>query len=339
MSNILTIFTGGTIGCSVSGNVMNVDGGATYMLTDSYLKTHQNGTKFTAIQPIDTLSENLNYSCWQAVIDAVLSADLQCYDGVIITHGSDTLPYTSAVLSYALAGVNLPIILTAAAYPLTDERTNGFDNFAAAVDIINNTELCGVYTVFREKSGKMNVYSGVRMLEATPFDDEFHAYQSKILGEMINGQLKIHDRDAAEKMCGAAAANRPKNINFKRNILKIQPIPSLDYSYFNFDVNPPAAVMHGLYHSSTACVKGGSLSLINFAKYCAEHNVDLYLYDCCHWTNENIYSSADMLKKCGAIPVSGISDVALFAKLAVAYNSDLQHKAGYITTDICGEII
>lgn len=339
MSKILTVFTGGTIGCSVSDNVMNVDSGTTYMLIDNYLKSHENGTNFTAIQPIDTLSENMNYSHWQAIVNALLSADLSQYDGVIITHGSDTLPYTSAVLSYALAGANIPIILTAANFPPEDERSNGFANFAAAVDIINNSSLCGVYAIFRQNSGKMAVYSGVRLLEATPFDDEFHAYQSKILGEMQNGQLIIHDRTQADKMCLSPLEKRPKNLDFKRNILKIQPYPSLDYSCFDFEKNPPAAVLHGLYHSSTACVNGGSRSLVHFAEYCAECGVDLYLCDCCHWNDKDVYSSADMLKKCGAKAISGISDVALLAKLAVAYNSELRHNPEYIFTDICGEFI
>ena len=51
------------------------------------------------------------------------------YDGVIITHGTDTLQYTAAFTGYIMAGAQIPIVLVSANYVLEDVRSNGVDNF------------------------------------------------------------------------------------------------------------------------------------------------------------------------------------------------------------------
>ena len=58
---ILTIFTGGTIGCSSFDGVLSPDKANSYLLLDMYLKSHT-GVDFIPVQPYTILSENLNGS-------------------------------------------------------------------------------------------------------------------------------------------------------------------------------------------------------------------------------------------------------------------------------------
>jgi len=62
--------------------------------------------------PFVTMSEDMNYSHWKKLAEEVKKMlDDKSIDGVVITHGSDTLHYTSAILSFML-NVNKPVVLT-----------------------------------------------------------------------------------------------------------------------------------------------------------------------------------------------------------------------------------
>ena len=54
------------------------------------------------------------------------------YDGIIITHGTDTLQYTSAMLGYMFDDVSIPIVLVSSNYVLEDKRANGLINLSKA---------------------------------------------------------------------------------------------------------------------------------------------------------------------------------------------------------------
>lgn len=75
---------------------------------------------------------------------------MNSYDGIVVTHGTDTLQYTSAFLAYIFDGLNVPIVLVSANYPLDDSRSNGFENFVGAIDFIKSGSGNGV--LFRIKT-------------------------------------------------------------------------------------------------------------------------------------------------------------------------------------------
>ena len=77
--------------------------------------------------------------------------ELAVYDGVIITHGSDTLPYTCAALAFLLRDVPIPLVLVASNYSLGDSRSNGLANFRSAVELIASRQVRGVFTVFQDE--------------------------------------------------------------------------------------------------------------------------------------------------------------------------------------------
>ena len=60
------------------------------------------------------------------------------YDGFVITHGTDTMAYTAAALSYLLLSTPKPVVITGAQKPVdmedTDARVNLFDSFVYASD-------------------------------------------------------------------------------------------------------------------------------------------------------------------------------------------------------------
>lgn len=124
---ILVVFTGGTIGSCYNDGVISPDSSTRYKLIEMY---KQNGgyAEFDAISPYTVLSENLNGEYFNLLYNSV-KENINNYDGIIVTHGTDTLQYTSAVLSYMFGLCNTPIVLVSANYPLESEKSNGLENF------------------------------------------------------------------------------------------------------------------------------------------------------------------------------------------------------------------
>ena len=91
---ILVVFTGGTIGSCYNDGVISPDSSTRYKLIEMY---KQNGgyAEFDAISPYTVLSENLNGEYFNLLYNSV-KENINNYDGIIVTHGTDTcLLYTS----------------------------------------------------------------------------------------------------------------------------------------------------------------------------------------------------------------------------------------------------
>jgi glutamyl-tRNA(Gln) amidotransferase subunit D len=65
------------------------------------------------LSPIQKMSEDINYKDWQVLAELV-AKELNNNKGVIITHGTDTLHFTSAALSFMLKNLYKPVVLTGA---------------------------------------------------------------------------------------------------------------------------------------------------------------------------------------------------------------------------------
>lgn len=103
-------------------------------------------------------SSNVQPEEWCVLAQATDEALKTC-DGVVITHGTDTMAYTASALSFMLAGVGKPVILTGSqlplSHPLTDARLNLLRAFTTAM-----TGVPGVYVCFDDL-----VISGVRCVK------------------------------------------------------------------------------------------------------------------------------------------------------------------------------
>lgn len=138
--NIAVIFTGGTIGSSIQQNYVSTDSQMPYRLLEMYNesqpKDNPDFPHFITAEPYTTLSEYMNGSHLNLLIASVREQLAQEIDGIIVTHGTDTLPYTAAALGMIFAYAKVPIILVSSNYILDDPRANGLVNFATAVDYI-----------------------------------------------------------------------------------------------------------------------------------------------------------------------------------------------------------
>jgi L-asparaginase len=71
---------------------------------------------------------------WSSLVDEVAAARAS-YDGIVIIHGTDTMAYTASALSFALSGLDKPVVLTGSQRPLGEIRTDARRNLVDAVDL------------------------------------------------------------------------------------------------------------------------------------------------------------------------------------------------------------
>ena len=132
---ILMVATGGTIASAEDGH------GLTPQLTGEQLAAYVPQASELAdidiVQPMNIDSTNMRPTDWQAIGDALL-ARYEDYDGFVVLHGTDTMAYTAAALSYLIQASPRPIVLTGSqqpmASPFTDARLNLYQSVLYAAD-------------------------------------------------------------------------------------------------------------------------------------------------------------------------------------------------------------
>lgn len=127
MSKILLIATGGTIASRCGEH------GLRPALVGEELRAAM-GTEWDEIETLDYLSLdscNIIPAYWEEFAREI--DDLRTdYDGFIITHGTDTMAYTSAALYYMLEGIDRPVVLTGSQRPLGVSGSDAKDNLRLA---------------------------------------------------------------------------------------------------------------------------------------------------------------------------------------------------------------
>ncbi|MDD4699701.1 MAG: asparaginase [Oscillospiraceae bacterium] len=310
---IMVALTGGTIGSTAINNNINVNINIMPEIVDRYCEKYKNDIGFTIISAMSVLSENITYSEWNLLIKTLANVDLDGFDGIIVTHGTDTLPYTAALLGFVFGNSEIPIILVSSNKPLDVEGSNGFRNFASAVTLIKE-KVNGVYATVGYDDTEY-VYSATSLMESDGYNDRFSDFSGQEYGIVQNDSFFInknfnciHERNLSIS----------KDIELINEILFISPYPNINYDIINLE-NKPRAILHSLYHSGTACVVGKNKSLVNFIKKCTALDIDFYVAP--FKSGDVQYSTANDILHAGAVVLCNISTIAAYVKLCLLYNA------------------
>ena len=130
MKKILMIGTGGTIASEMTPEGLTPELNSEQLL--SFVPKVGELCQVDCIQVYSLDSTNLEPRHWLGVADAIRE-NYDRYDGFVISHGTDTMAYTAAALSYLVQGSPKPIVLTGAQKPIwldgTDSKRNLTDAF------------------------------------------------------------------------------------------------------------------------------------------------------------------------------------------------------------------
>lgn len=211
MKRILMIATGGTIASRKS-----TDGLKPQISPDELLGYVPDAKKFCRADTLPLLnidSTNMQPRHWQMIAKAI-EDHYDSYDGFVVCHGTDTMAYTAAALSYMIQNSAKPVVVTGAQKPIDLEITDAKTNLMDSLRFASCDKAYGVSIVFdgkviagtrgkKERTKSYNAFSSINFpYIATIQDDQiiFYLDDKQLLTEPVDFYHKLNDRVALLKL-------------------------------------------------------------------------------------------------------------------------------------------
>jgi len=151
---ILLLATGGTIASLLSDHGLRPGLNAEQIL--SFIPEIREECDVDAVQVCNIDSTNMSPEIWKQIVCAI-EAKYLYYDGFVVCHGTDTMAYTSAALSYMIQNSNKPIVITGSQKPISEDSTDAKLNLLDSIRYAADDASMGVVLVFNG-----NVIAGTR---------------------------------------------------------------------------------------------------------------------------------------------------------------------------------
>lgn len=199
MKRILLLATGGTIASKKSDNGLKPQITPQELL--EYIPQVRDICEIEAIQLLNLDSSNMEPQHWKLMVHTIREHYDQ-FDGFVIAHGTDTMAYTAAALSYMIQNTTKPIVITGAQKPIdleiTDAKSNLIDSFLYAADersqgvqIVFDGKVIAGTRAKKVRSKSYNAFSSIdypclamiqdmnimRYIPMLPYEEEVHFYE------------------------------------------------------------------------------------------------------------------------------------------------------------------
>lgn len=148
MKRILMLGTGGTIASAATPDGLEPQISSAEIL--HYIPDISKLCQIDTLEVCNIDSTNISPHIWTLLTETIRE-QYERYDGFVITHGTDTMAYTAAALSYMIQRSPKPIVITGSQKPInmeiSDSKTNLYDSFLYA----SSDKASGVQIVFNGK--------------------------------------------------------------------------------------------------------------------------------------------------------------------------------------------
>ena len=193
MKRLLLLTTGGTIASRLTeeGLAPGLDGS----ILANYLGELRYGYSLDVKDILQLDSSNIQPEEWKLIAGHVYEA-FPHYDGIIISHGTDTMAYTASVLSYMLRNIPIPVVLTGSQLPIEHPLTDGLDNLRTALAMASSG-YPGIFLAFNRK-----IILGCRAVKTHTKDfDAFSSVNWPVVATVNSSGLVVNE-DAIPPVTG-----------------------------------------------------------------------------------------------------------------------------------------
>ena len=324
---ILVLFTGGTIGSTVSGGYISTDCKKSYKLLEMYKASSNKDIDFEQAEPYTLLSENLTGETIFTLGNALKDNINKGYDGIIITHGTDTIQYSAAALSYFLPDLSIPVLLVSSNYVLDDKKNNGIANFSASVDFIETLAGKGIFVPYQNSDGITYIHKGTRLLPHLPYSDNLYSIDNQYYAIASENKIEINKKYVSSKENHDIKFALPQSWN--SDILRIYPYPGMQYPDLS---SKPKAILIDSYHSGTICSLTPGIE--EFFTKASSMNIPIFLAGA---KDGPAYDSVKLWEKYHINTLPAASPIAMYIKLWMAIDSD--NLKDIMKTSVCDDIL
>lgn len=277
-NRICVIFTGGTIGSLASGNTVDLNKEKKSALIEKYRAHYKTDVIFDELRPLNILSENVQPSDLEIMADCVRRVNKDDYDGIIITHGTDTLCFTANLFSQIFCDIKIPLVFVSALYPLNDSRSRGVENFAGAVTFIESVDFGGVFVSFENHGENVKIHLASRLVSASQINGNYESVLNAHFGDIIDDKFAYNQNPENPALSKFKEPKKPcKAQKLCMDMVTIQAHSLLNFDFYRFKDIKPKAVMVQLYHSGTVCTVGREANFKNFLAYCKKLGIQVVI--------------------------------------------------------------
>ena len=308
---LLFIFTGGTIGSTLHGDVISTDGDKSRKIIEAYREKFGIGFEYDAVEPYTALSENNTGKHLRILTECIKENLAGDYDGIIVTHGTDTLQYTAAAIGYSIGLDTIPVCIVSANRPIEHKRSNALSNLHGAIKFIENGCGRGAFVVYKnDGERRIKVHRATRLLAGKAFSDEVSSIFDGTYGHFDAKMNFKKNRAYSEREDAMKPLDTKQLCENADGIMLLPSYPGMVYP--SLDGGIKYVVMNS-YHSGT--VNTTSTAAISFFNEASAHGVKVFVTGV---TDGPDYESATLFSSLGVTELKNISPVAAYIKLWMA---------------------
>ena len=348
---ILLLSTGGTIASKIDYRT----GGVTSVLSAQDL--YSSVPEISDYAKIDTeilineYSENIGPNEWNIIINKIIEKiNLGMYQGIIISHGTDTMSYTASALSFALQNIPIPVILVGAQRSSDRPSSDASSNLIGAVICASRLDYSGVFVVMHSgmSDDVVACHIGTRVRKNhTSKRDAFQSIDVLPVATINKNQIYLNHEVVSNIIL------KKRSVEYEKGKVKYQIFGSrFDNRVFLLKYYPgfnPMLIEYVVSQGNKiVIIEGTGLGHINkncisYLKKAIDLGVLVFMTSQCIWgrTNMNVYDTGRDLLKIGVIPLSNmLSETAVVkAMWLLANESNYTSIIKIMQENISNEII
>ena len=330
MKKVLLLTTGGTIAARSGAFGLEPQ-----LASVELLKYMSDLSDYYQIDTRDLLnldSSNIQAEEWQTIARAVW-AELEHYDGIVITHGTDTMAYTASMLSYMLQNLKRPVVITGSQMPIDNPLTDARNNLYTAFSAIDS-DIPGVSIAFNHR-----IINGCRAVKVRTMGFEaFESVNAPCLAEVYaNG---LHRNDSFIRQPDPALPTLLRD-NLSTDVFLLKLIPGTNPDIFDMlvDMNYRGIVLEAFGVGGMHFVRR---SLLPKLRMLTQHGISVVACSQCLYESSDfsIYEVGQRLLDCGVIPARDMTTEAVVTKLmwALGQTEDPAEVRTIFDTNYSGEV-
>jgi L-asparaginase len=328
MKKILLLTTGGTIACveTGSGLVPSLDGEG---LVEK-IPQIKSQCEVTVRPVLNIDSSNMSSSDWLIIANAI-NEGLKNFDGIVVTHGTDTMAYTTSILSYMLRYFSKPVVFTGSQAPINAEGSDAVSNLFQAFQVAMSS-LKGICLVFNGK-----IIKGTRAFKMHSLnEDAFVSCNCSYLGRVEGGQVVL---DLVEEYENKEMVFCPRICD---EVFLLKVIPGIKPSIVDYIVQQgyKGVVVEAFGLGGIPSEYNNILA--EFEKMTCVHKIPVIVVSQCLYdgTDLNVYNVGVKAEQAGLISGKDMTTEAAVTKLmwALGQTQKYEEIQAIMQNNICGEI-
>ncbi len=327
MKKILLLTTGGTIASVQSENgliPMDIHNKFKDILAD-------NETKLDIEEVFVLDSSNIQPEEWK-VLATKIYEKMPDYDGIIVTHGTDTMAYTTSMISLMVQNPSLPIVFTGSQLPISHPLSDAYDNLKCALEMAKSGYK-GIFIAFDRK-----VILGSRAVKVRT--SGFKAFESINLtpfatassNGLVISPIYLNEHNQKKPLL---------NTNIETNVFLLKLTPTTNPNIIDLLISSgtKGIVIEAYGAGGMSFIRRDFVSKIDLA---IKNNVPVVLCSQCLYesSNFNIYEVGTKALKTGAIEALDMTTESAVCKLmyALGQTNDINEIKSIFQTPIANEI-